>query len=247
MRKIITLLMGLAIVLSTTVSASAQKSHDVANASQDIIIEKYVHYVTPPWAGWRVSTDENDPSYKLFRGGVKWSSASLPVTYHVDPDNAPVGAVSEVQTAFETWDNVVTTELYNYAIVNSDAQPSLDTGVVDYVNTVTWRPIPDTTIIAVTYLAWNRVTKELVEFDIIFNSNLAWDIDRDGEGGVELTGDNFDVRNIATHEAGHTLVLDDLYKPKARELTMYGYSEPRETKKRSLGLGDRLGIEKLYA
>lgn len=35
--------------------------------------------------------------------------------------------------------------------------------------------------------------------------------------------------------------------PKARDLTMYGYSVPGETKKISLGLGDRLGIEKLYA
>jgi len=124
--------------------------------------------------------------------------------------------------------------------------PSLNGGVVDYVNTVTWRPISDLNVIAVTYFAWNRTTKELIEFDIIFNSNLAWDIDPDGEGSTTLTGENFDVRNIAAHEAGHTLVLDDLYTPKARELTMYGYSAPRETKKISLGLGDKLGIEKLY-
>jgi hypothetical protein len=239
MRKAITLLLGLAIVLSASGFVGAKNS-------EEVVIEKYVHYVVPPWAGWPIEATENDTSYMLFRGGVKWSSASLPVTYHVDPDNAPSGAISEVEAAFETWDAVVEVELYNPAVEDSGAEPSLNEGVVDHVNTVTWRPIPDLSIIAVTYFAWNRTTKELVEFDIIFNSNLAWGIDPDGEGGVELTGDNFDVRNIATHEAGHTLVLDDLYKPKARELTMYGYSAPRETKKRSLGLGDNLGILKLY-
>jgi len=242
--KKISLLVSLAIVLSTTGFVGAQNSKSDAAKSQDVVIEKYVHYVTPPWAGLQVSTDENNTSYKLFKGGVKWSS--LPVTYYVDPDGAPTGAVSEVQAAFETWDAVVGVELYNPAVENSGAEPSLNSGALDNVNTVTWGPIPDNNIIAVTYFAWNRTTKEFLEFDIIFNSNLAWDIDLDGEGGVELTGDNFDVRNIATHEAGHTLVLDDLYTPKARELTMYGYSAPRETKKISLGLGDKLGIEKLY-
>jgi len=240
MKKAIAFFMGLAFVLSASGFAGAQNSGE-------IVIEKHVHYVAPPWAGLQVSTDENDTSYKLFRGGVKWSSASLPVTYHVDPDGAPTGAVAEVQAAFETWDAVVTTELFNPAIENEKAWPSLNTGVVDYVNTVTWGPISGSSVIAVTYFAYYRATKELIEFDIIFNSNLAWDIDLDGEGGTyALTGDNFDVRNIATHEAGHTLVLDDLYRPKTRELTMYGYSEPGETKKISLGLGDNLGVQKLY-
>ena len=242
MRRVITLFMGLAIVLGTTGFVGAQNSQDVATESQDVVIEKYVHYVAPPWAGSQVTTDENDTSYKLYRGGVKWSAT---VTYHVDPDDAPTGAVSEVQAAFETWDAVVTTELFNTAIENENAQPSLNTGVVDYINTVTWRPISDSSVIAVTYFAYYRTTKELVEFDIIFNSNLAWGIDPDGEGSTTIT--QYDVRNIATHEAGHTLVLDDLYRPKARDLTMYGYSAPGETKKISLGLGDTLGIQKLYA
>jgi len=243
MKGAITLFMGLAIVLSTTGFVSAQNSQDVATESQDVVIEKYVHYAAPPWAGAQVTTDENDTSYKLHMGGVKWST--LPVTYHVDPYSAPAGAVSEVQAAFETWDSVVASEVFNNAIENENAQPSLNTGNVDYVNTVTWRPKP-ASVIAVTYFAHYRGSKELIEFDIIFNSNLPWGIDPDGEG-TAYTITEFDVRNIATHEAGHTLVLDDLYRPKTRELTMYGYSENGETKKISLGLGDTLGIQKLYA
>jgi len=243
MKGAITLFMGLAIVLSTTGFVGAQNSQDVATESQDIVIEKYVHYAAPPWAGFPVTSDENDTSYKLHMGGVKWST--LPVIYYVDPDDAPTGAVSEVEAAFETWDSVVTTDLFNSAIENENVEPSLNIENIDNMNTVTWRPL-GTGIIAVTYFVHTRRTKELIEFDIIFNSNLAWGIDPDGEG-TAYTITEFDVRNIATHEAGHTLVLDDLYRPKTRELTMYGYSENGETKKISLGLGDTLGIQKLYA
>jgi hypothetical protein len=54
------------------------------------------------------------------------------------------------------------------------------------------------------------------------------------------------VQNVATHEAGHALFLDDLYLWKTAELTMYGYVGYAEIKKRTLGVGDVLGIQKLY-
>lgn len=56
----------------------------------------------------------------------------------------------------------------------------------------------------------------------------------------------FDVQNVATHEAGHTLFLGDLYQAPAYELTMYGYTEPGEIRKQTLGTGDISGLQKLY-
>jgi hypothetical protein len=50
---------------------------------------------------------------------------------------------------------------------------------------------------------------------------------------------------MATHEFGHN-GLSDLRPPKDQELTMYAYSSLGEIKKRSLGTGDILGIQKLY-
>jgi hypothetical protein len=54
-----------------------------------------------------------------------------------------------------------------------------------------------------------------------------------------------DLQNIATHEFGHN-GLADLKPLKDAELTMYYASSLGETKKRSLGVGDILGIQALY-
>lgn len=79
---------------------------------------------------------------------------------------------------------------------------------------------------------------QVVEFDIVFDSDDSWAI-----GSVT---DKFDVENVAAHEVGHTLFLDDLYRDKTAKLTMYGYVGYGEIKKRTLGVGDELGIQKLY-
>ena len=92
-------------------------------------------------------------------------------------------------------------------------------------------------IVAVCYAWYYSDTLEIVEFGIVFNKLYAWGI------GVATA---FDVQNVATHEAGHTLSLNDLYVAEASELTMYGYASMGETKKQSLGLGDINGVQYIY-
>ena len=80
----------------------------------------------------------------------------------------------------------------------------------------------------------------------MFSTAYKWGIDADGEGSrYTLTG-AFDVQDIATHEAGHTLMLDDLYMSSASALTMYGYGSFGETYAISLGTGDISGINAIY-
>jgi hypothetical protein len=55
-----------------------------------------------------------------------------------------------------------------------------------------------------------------------------------------------DIRNIATHEVGHTLVLEDPYQNQFAQTTMYGYSTEVEVKKISLEAGDIAGVKALY-
>ena len=55
-----------------------------------------------------------------------------------------------------------------------------------------------------------------------------------------------DLQNIATHEIGYGVGLDDVYETACSEVTMYGYSENGETKKRTLDEPDIEGIQKLY-
>jgi len=95
----------------------------------------------------------------------------------------------------------------------------------------------DPGVIAVNYLWYSPRTKEIVESDVIFNTYYTWDVT--GASGA------MDLQNIATHEFGHN-GLDDLRPPKDWALTMYAYSSLGETIKQDLGVGDILGIQKLY-
>ena len=78
----------------------------------------------------------------------------------------------------------------------------------------------------------------LIIADIIFNALLKWSSDPIKKA--------YHVQNIATHEAGHVVGLDDLYDEVYSELTMYGYSKKGETKKVDLQEGDVLGTQDLY-
>jgi len=64
----------------------------------------------------------------------------------------------------------------------------------------------------------------------------------------ETTAYDVNVQNVMTNEAGHWLVLNDLYDDVASEQTMYGISSDRELKGRNLESGDiadLLGHKKL--
>ncbi len=168
-----------------------------------------------------------DSAYKLLRGGVKWAEADLPVSYTVNVSEAPVvGALAEVIAGFEAWDDATSKELFN------------DTPVPASENVVSWAPIATAGVIAQTTIWFYVNTKEIIEFDLVFNSSLGWGI---GAGGAY-----YDIRNIVTHEAGHTLHLGDLYEDTNSELTMYGYATEGEVKKISLENGDIAGVQKLY-
>jgi hypothetical protein len=85
---------------------------------------------------------------------------------------------------------------------------------------------------------FNPTTGVLSESDIVFNTYYSWSVT--GASGT------YDVQNIATHELGHALSLDDLYGYFDSEKTMYGYANEGETKKRSLDPDDVAGICHLY-
>lgn len=55
----------------------------------------------------------------------------------------------------------------------------------------------------------------------------------------------YDVQSVATHERGHTFGLDHPGSGHAN-LTMYAFAFTCDTRARTLGLGDMLGVEALY-
>ena len=221
---------------------SGQAHNAIENRAPDIDAVTFIFYAKPPWAGspgGPGGPKEDKGGYKLLRGGVKWADEDLPVKYSI---NATVyeGGFDAVVVAFETWDAEVAKELFDNAV-----EVTTRTGTLrDGNNTVSWTYIDDTNIIAQCTIWFYVNTKEIIEFDIVFNTQQPWGIDPDGEGGVTINA--FDIQNIATHESGHTLHLGDLYEDEYSEMTMYGYADMGEVKKRSLEWGDKNGVHKLY-
>jgi hypothetical protein len=79
----------------------------------------------------------------------------------------------------------------------------------------------------------------LLECDIMFDTDWTWG---DATDDTSL----MDLQNIATHELGHCFNLADIYDSSQSQLTMYGYSGPGDTAKRTLEAGDIAGIQSLF-
>jgi hypothetical protein len=173
---------------------------------------------------------------------------NLPVKYYVNPSGNKLrasDAIAAVKASFETWDNAVDNpemDIYIELFYDNVQQTMLQGKKYDGRNVISWGKLGQR-ILAVCY-TWYYRSGKIVEFGIVFNTLYSWGIDPDGEGGTTINA--YDIQNIGTHEAGHTLSLGDLYSGAAKELTMYGYGARGETKKRSLGYGDIQGVRFIY-
>jgi len=160
------------------------------------------------------------------------------VEYYINPDvnlvteGDPIAAVND---AAEAWDGVTSYELFNYAGTTEKSWYE-----EDGKNTVSWVKFVPRDYIAVAVMWYDPETMIIYEIDIVFNTFHNWGIDPVKKDRA------FDIQNIATHEFGHPVGLDDLYAEIYSELTMYGYSSKGEIEKCSLEKGDILGAQSLY-
>ncbi len=168
------------------------------------------------------------------------------IKYWINPTGSgvdPTLTIEAVKNGMDKWDNNVIQSL-----IVKDWDPyniSVSPGFMDGNNVIGWENLNYPNAIAMS-LSWINVsTKEILESDIIFNTEYPW-----GISPGECSSDNFmDIENIGIHEAGHfyglldiTVMFDDSFSI----LTMYGYSTLGETKKRSPEFGDLMGIKELY-
>ncbi len=166
--------------------------------------------------------------YKLL--GIKWKR--LPVSYVISPQvnkDAILAATVE-------WDAHTRANLFGgYEVdesANFDDYP-------DGRNEYSLGNYPQEGVIAVTRIWYTRYSKEIVEYDVMFDSEFTW-------GDATANPEVMDWQNIATHETGHGLGLGDVYQSVCSQVTMYGYSDYGETDKRTLELPDIIGLQKLY-
>lgn len=160
-----------------------------------------------------------------------------------------------IQASFQTWEDAPVSYMdFTYDGPTTAGISSLD-DVRDGFNVVGWANISEDypNAIAVCIVWYYVNTKHIVEVDTALNSDpqFAWWQNPAGEkwtvGNTEGVYD-VDVQNIMTHEAGHWLMLLDLYDEDEATMaqTMYGISAEMELQKRSLECGDEAGIQKIY-
>lgn len=118
-----------------------------------------------------------------------------------------------------------------------------DTNSPDNRNEVYFADISQPGAIAVT-IVWGIFlgpisNRKLVEWDQVYD-DIDFNWSATGEAG------KMDFENIATHELGHSVGMDDIYESVCSEVTMFGFAADGETKKRSLEVQDVTGVSTLY-
>lgn len=166
--------------------------------------------------------------YKLM--GVKWNSFSI--DYYINPDVDS----SAITASTAEWDKYTSTNLFGNSYTDSSA--NFDDSP-DGRNEYSLGNYPQSGVIAVTRTWYTRRGKEIVEYDVMFDSDFIW-------GDASRDSSVMDWQNIATHETGHGIGLSDLYTSACSSQTMYGYSSEGDISKRTLASGDIAGLQKLY-
>lgn len=255
-RKLLCLIVAVVVVGTIFLSAYLCSAAPRGKGNERVLEKRiFIHfrkgYGKPPWAGGPKGEEKGPKCYDSFGKGIKWKA--LPVDYVIDPDNPNglsqefvVGAISAGAAEWNAYTSSTPFGAYSTGDgLSWDGDPG---DQPDGRNELLFDDYPQDGVIAVT-VVWGIFSgppdlREISEFDILFDTDYTW-----GYAGptseTELGNtDVMDLQNIATHELGHGLGLADVYN--CPEVTMHGYSEQGETKKRTLADPDVTGIQELY-
>lgn len=191
------------------------------------------------WAALLAQAMAFEPMINEAGSDVRW--ARMPVTYAINPDNAPdelddVATVDAIVAAFEAWAEVPAAELWFERLGNT-ASTTVEN---DSRNLVYWESDWewDPNIVALTS-TWSTPQGTLLGFDIRINATAEED------GTPRWTEDNMDLQNAMTHEVGHAIGLD--HSPDEFMATMFASTISGERTKRDLHWDDEEGVRYLYS
>ncbi|HYI45912.1 MAG TPA: matrixin family metalloprotease [Actinomycetota bacterium] len=188
------------------------------------------------------ATDEKvdectDPTFASV--GKRWSAQDVPVEFAFNRKSVPSYlspwlTTRSLREAHHAWaetntkcsDDDAIEFSFNYvgevsAHIKYDNLSVADFGELDHAT-------------AISYVWYTN--SRIREVDLRFNKNYMWT----NRPGIP----RYNVKNVAVHEIGHHLGLDDLTNPHG-SLTMYGVVSKGELRKTTLGRGDVKGAELL--
>jgi hypothetical protein len=111
----------------------------------------------------------------------------------------------------------------------------------DGTNVIGWSRM-EPGVIAQVMTCVDKTGRRVVDSDLALNVTFHWE---DIQGEPE-SRHSYDIRSIVTHELGHVISLGDLYSGDAIYQTMMGNAKYGEVRKRTLALGDIIGVQLAY-
>jgi hypothetical protein len=255
-KTLIVILISLLVVSAVSVGLVVAKPEDPGKGQSSVKAGRpekleqiiFVHPVAPDKPGkpdkppGKPPKDDEEPKendYYEFWDGYLVGTTEC----EINPSGSQVIAgdtIAAIEAAAGAWDGVTADELFSFVVTTDKSWIDAPDGR----NIISWIKFLPRSNIAVASMWYDPTTKIIYEFDIVFNAFHRWGIDPIKEDKYKIKA--FDIQNIASHEFGHPVGLEDLYNDVHSELTMYGYSSKGETKKCSLEEGDINGAQLLY-
>lgn len=259
MKKILVLVFGIVVFLlaSSPTIGAAENVLDLPNLPElpevsglykdpkntDIIVKVFVHNLKNKTQGSMSSTCY-DPDSTAIIGWAGWKLPNTTWKYSLNPLSAPFSVgITNLPTiannSFSEWNKAFTTTTKPTLVRGLDTLKTKS--VYDKQNIITWGKASNGTL-AITYIRYNTVSKEVVDVDTIINSRYPWSWSTTTCGNQN----SYDAQAILTHELGHWYGLDDEYTAEYTNNTMYGYGYKNDIKADTLTTGDILGIRAIY-
>jgi hypothetical protein len=219
-------LIALSLLVLLIAVSGASGSAQAAGAYDEVVFEGSEATVGP-------GTDTIDESnkFKLVNGGISWPAGS---TVEYTMGGLPVQFQSAVLAAVATLSSHMPGTEFVWNEDTTQLNPC--TG---QANSITWVSADGAGgVLASAAACFNTASKDISGFRMAFDLNEPW--------ATDGNANSVDFQGVATHEMGHVVGIDHTNAPASSCLTMYKFSSLGETQKRTLGLGDKLGMDKLY-
>ncbi|RJR31165.1 hypothetical protein C4569_02965 [Candidatus Parcubacteria bacterium] len=237
MKKIFVLMLLVALLLPQAILADAKVKRPLEKIT-------FIHYkkgfIKPESAKPR--PPKSDSCYGFISGYARLLTTA---DIYINPEGSGLDdwqVITGFASSTDAWDIKTTTDVFG--VLTATTTASFD-DYADGRNEIVFGVYPDSNVIAVTrvwgYFSGRPQSRFISQFDILFNTNYSW-------GDVAATGDTelMDLENIAVHELGHALGLNDIYTASCQPVTMYGYASEGEVNKRTLEAPDIAGLQTLY-